>query len=111
RSRPPLIFAGGHDHSLQIIASDSFPQPRFNVVSGSGSKLSSLGHTDGMLFRAAAPGYFRVVVHKSGRVDLFAIASPEGDDFLICGGSGLALEQCMEARSREFTTRYGMRLK
>lgn len=111
RSRPPLIFAGGHDHSLQVIASDSFPEPRFSVVSGSGSKLSSLGHTDGMRYRAGAPGYMRVVVHHTGRVDLFVIASPEDEAYLACDGTGLALEECMESRSREFTTRFGMRLK
>jgi hypothetical protein len=111
RNRPPLIFAGGHDHALQVIASDSFPQPRFSVVSGSGSKLSSVGHTAGMLYRASAPGYMRVVVHHSGRVDLFVVASPEDSDYLVCAGSGLELEECMESRSREFTTRFGMRIK
>lgn len=111
RSRPPLIFAGGHDHSLQVIASDSFPEPRFSVVSGSGSKLSSLGHTEGMRYRAGAPGYMRVVIHRSGRVDLFVIASPEDEDYLTCAGTGAALEQCMASRSSEFTTRFGMRLK
>jgi hypothetical protein len=111
RSRPPLIFAGGHDHSLQVIASDSFPEPRFSTVSGSGSKLSSLGHTEGMRYRGGAPGYMRVVVHRSGRVDLFVIASPESEEYLTCTGADLALEQCMESRAREFTTRFGMRLK
>ncbi|MBR9991336.1 MAG: metallophosphoesterase [Gemmatimonadetes bacterium] len=111
RSRPPLIFAGGHDHSLQVIASDTFPQPRYNVVSGSGSKLSTLGHTEGMRYRAAAPGYMRVVIHHSGRVDLFVIASPEDDAYLVCGDAGAALEACMAARTSEFITRFGMRLK
>jgi hypothetical protein len=111
RQRPPLIFAGGHDHALQIIGNDSFPEPRYSVVSGSGSKLSSVGHTEGMLYRASAPGYMRVVIHRSGRVDLFVIASPEDEDFLACGGTGLALEQCMNSRAGEFTTRFGMRLK
>ncbi|HEX2167601.1 MAG TPA: hypothetical protein VHG09_10260 [Longimicrobiales bacterium] len=111
QSRPPLIFAGGHDHSLQIIANDSFPMPRFSTVSGSGSKLSSLGHMEGMRYRASAPGYMRVVIHNSGRVDLFVIASPEDEIYLSCAGEGLALEECMQSRSSEFTIRYGMRLK
>lgn len=110
RSRPPLIFAGGHDHALQVIANDSFPMPRYSVVSGSGSKVSSVGHTEGMVYRASAPGYMRVVVHRSGRVDLFVIAAPD-DDFLTCAGTGLALEECMNSRAREFTTRFGMRLQ
>lgn len=111
RARPPLIFAGGHDHALQVLASDSFPQPRFNVVSGSGSKLSGVGHVDGMRYRASAPGYMRVVVHRSGRVDLFVIASPEDEAYLTCAGSGSDLEACMQSRAAEFTTRFGMRLK
>ncbi|HSK19312.1 MAG TPA: hypothetical protein VK912_09230 [Longimicrobiales bacterium] len=111
RARPPLLFAGGHDHSLQVIASDSFPEPRFSVVSGSGSKLSSLGHVEGMRYRAAAPGYMRVVIHRSGRVDLFVVASPEDESYLTCGGTGQELEECMVTRTREFTTRFGMRLK
>jgi hypothetical protein len=111
RSRPPLVFAGGHDHSLQVIANDSFPLPRFSVVSGSGSKLSSLGHTEGMRYRAAAPGYMRLVIHRSGRVDLFVIHSPEDETYLACGGEGIELEECMETRAREFTTRFGLRLK
>lgn len=110
-SRPPLIFAGGHDHSLQVISNDSFPLPRYSVVSGSGSKLSSLGHTEGMRFRASAPGYMRVVVHRSGRVDLFVIASPEDEDYLICSGTGLALEECMQSRTADFATQFGMRIK
>jgi hypothetical protein len=110
RQRPPLIFAGGHDHALQVIANDSFPLPRFSVVSGSGSKLSDVGHTEGMLYRASAPGYMRVVVYKSGRVDLFVIAAP-GEDHLTCPGEGLELEACMSSRAGDFTTRFGMRLK
>jgi hypothetical protein len=110
RQRPPLIFAGGHDHALQVIANDSFPLPRYSVVSGSGSKLSDVGHTRGMRYRASAPGYMRVVVHKSGRVDLFVIAAP-GEDHLACPGEGLQLEACMGSRTSDFTTRFGMRLK
>jgi hypothetical protein len=110
RQRPPLIFAGGHDHALQVIANDSFPLPRYSVVSGSGSKVSDVGHTQGMLYRAKAPGYMRVVVHKSGRVDLFAIAAP-GEDHLTCAGDGMQLEACMSSRSSDFTTRFGVRIK
>jgi hypothetical protein len=110
RSRPPLIFAGGHDHALQVIANDSFPLPRFSVVSGSASKVSDTGHTKGMRYRASAPGYMRVVVQRNGRVDLFVIAAPD-EDYLRCTGAALELERCMSERSAAFTTRFGMRLK
>ncbi|HEX6308391.1 MAG TPA: hypothetical protein VFZ69_09405 [Longimicrobiales bacterium] len=110
RNRPPLFFIGGHDHSLQIIASDSFPEPRFSVVSGSGSKVSDIGHVEGMRYRAAAPGYMRVMIHRSGRVDMFVINAPD-ESYLTCTGTGLDLERCMSERSRQFTTRFGMRMK
>lgn len=110
RSAPPLIFAGGHDHSLQVIANDSSPLPRFSLVSGSGSKVSSVGHTDGMVYRASVPGYMRVVVHRSGRVDLFVIAASD-EDYILCPGSGIELEDCMTSQTEAFTTRFGLRLK
>jgi len=110
REQPPLIFAGGHDHSLQVIAGDTLPSPRFDIVSGAGSKVTGIGHVEGMLYRAAAPGYMRVMIHHSGRVDLFVVNAPD-ENYLECGGSGAELEACVVERSRAFTTRFGMRLK
>jgi hypothetical protein len=111
RAGPPLLFAGGHDHNLQLIDhQEDFPWPRFTAVSGSGSKVSDVGHIRGMLYRNAAPGYMRVVTHRSGRVDLFIIAA-EDDDWLACSGTGPELEQCMEEGLNQFVTRYGLRIR
>src|SRR5690606_18109857 len=52
---PPLIFAGGHDHSLQVLAGTEPTDPVFNLVSGSASKLSGVGTRPGVLFGAKAP--------------------------------------------------------
>lgn len=112
RAGPPLVFAGGHDHNLQIIdhEGDEFGWPQYTVVSGSGSKVTDVGHIEGMLYRKAAPGYMRLVTHRDGRVDLFVIAAPD-DSYLTCEGSGPELEQCMTDGVAQFTTRYGMRLR
>jgi hypothetical protein len=106
----PLVFAGGHDHNLQVIATDSFPRPRYNVISGSGSKITSVGHVDGMLYRHAAPGYAKLITHRSGRVDLFVVAAPDAS-FLRCSGEGGALAECMTEGVRAMQPTFGMRLR
>jgi hypothetical protein len=106
----PLLFAGGHEHSLQLIRHDSAGTPRYSAVSGSGSKLTDVGWVDGMLFRAAAPGYMRLLVRKNGAVDLFVESTPER--FLACPqeeGAEAERERCMregtEAYKMVFSTR------
>jgi hypothetical protein len=106
----PLVFAGGHDHNLQVIAHDSFPKPRFSLVSGSGSKHTPVGHADGMLYRHAAPGYMKLVTHHSGRVDLFVVAAPDAG-YQRCSGEGDGLAACLDAADRAITTTFGMRLR
>jgi hypothetical protein len=110
RIRPPLLFAGGHDHNLQVIDHlGQHPWPRYTVVSGSGSKTTSVSHIQGMLYRAAVPGYMVVVTHRSGRVDLFVIAADD-DDRLRCKGEGEALAACMAEGIASFDVRYGRRI-
>jgi hypothetical protein len=106
----PLIFAGGHDHSLQIIQHTEFPWPKYSAVSGTGSKVSDVGHVDGMMYRKNAPGYMRIVTHRSGRVDIFVTAAPD-ERYMSCGGEGLALEQCMNTGASRYTTQFGYRVK
>jgi hypothetical protein len=108
--RAPLVFVGGHDHNLQVIAGDAPNEPRYNVISGSGSKVTPVGHMKGMLFRRAAPGFARLVVHRSGRIDLFVTAAPDRT-YLACDGEGEALERCVAERAGAFTTVFGMRLR
>ncbi|MEX1183616.1 MAG: hypothetical protein WEF86_10315 [Gemmatimonadota bacterium] len=112
RAGPPLYFAGGHDHNLQIIdhQTDGFPWPAFTLVSGSGSKVSDLGHIEGMLYRGEVPGYMRVVTHLSGHVDVFVIAAPT-EELLSCPGEGADLERCMIEGSSHFISRYSKRLR
>jgi hypothetical protein len=108
----PLLFAGGHDHSLQVIASpDSASWPRYSVVVGSASKSSAVGHVEGMRYRDRAPGYMRMVTHRDGRVDLFVIAAPD-KTYLRCQETDqAALQTCMREKMAGFRITYAMRLK
>ena len=110
RTAPPLLFAGGHDHNLQVLKGTQPGDPPFSVVSGAGSKGSAVGPTDGMLFRRSEPGFMRLVVLKSGAIDLFVVSANE--DFMDCTNSSESIqEQCVEAGTREFRTVFSIRLR
>jgi hypothetical protein len=54
---PPLVYAGGHDHSLQLIRGrEGAP---LHVVSGAGSssKVTTVTAVEGTLFAHAHPGF------------------------------------------------------
>lgn len=110
RQGPPLLFAGGHDHVLQVIKATEPLDPRFMIVSGAGSKLSQVGHIDGMVYRGREPGYMRMVVKKSGRIDLVVVSADES--FLTCDrGDPAATAQCLNAGISAFRNTYGMSLR
>lgn len=109
RTSPPLLWAGGHDHALQVIKGIQTNEPRYLIVSGSGSKLSKVGDTAGMLFRRSEPGFMRVVIMKNGSIDVFVVSGPA--EYLECVGSQAVVAQCMEAGPREFKTVFSVRLK
>jgi hypothetical protein len=112
RGPRPLLFAGGHEHSLQVIRHDSDNAPHFSVVSGSASKVTDVGWTPGLLFREAAPGYMRVVLRRSGAVALFAVAAPAR--FVVCPDSpalGAEWERCMRDGVAAYRTIFSMRLR
>jgi hypothetical protein len=106
--KPPLIFAGGHDHSLQVLIGTEPFDPPFSLVSGAGSKLSSIRMTDGLIWGAAQPGYMMLAFRKNGAVDLFAIAADE--DYLACSVSDAELAQCMADGTRSFRIQYSRSL-
>ena len=53
----PLVYAAGHDHSLQIFEADEVA--RMHIVSGAGSagKVSSVTAVAGTIFAHAVPGF------------------------------------------------------
>ena len=111
RTGPPLMFAGGHDHVLQVIKATEPLDPKFMIVSGAGSKLSKVGHIDGMVFRGEQPGYMRMVVKKNGGVDMFVVAADA--DFIKCEASAdpARQAQCVSAGVQAFKNVYGTSLR
>jgi hypothetical protein len=67
---PPLLYAAGHDHSLQVLRGGE--GARFHVVSGAGSEpnLTWAYPIDGTLFADAEPGWARLDAYASGAVEL-----------------------------------------
>ncbi|HSM05379.1 MAG TPA: hypothetical protein VK858_12240 [Longimicrobiales bacterium] len=73
--RRPLIFAGGHDHSLQVLDPVTEFGPETVLVSGAGSKLTDLAVSDQLRYAAARPGYMTLVFRQNEAVDLFVTAA------------------------------------
>lgn len=110
RTGPPFMFAGGHDHVLQVIKGTDPLDPQYMIVSGAASKVSRVGHIDGMLYRDDQPGYMRMVVKKNGGIDLFVVAGPK--DFKSCDRGDPALTaQCVSAGVQAFRNTYGNTLR
>lgn len=107
-TRPPFVYAGGHDHSLQVLAARDSLEPRFMLVSGSASKVTSVGAAPGMNFAASQPGYMRLMVRKDGAADLFITATAE--DLAVCGAGTARAERCMEKAMERFGTIFSVRL-
>jgi hypothetical protein len=106
--KPPLVFAGGHDHSLQVLTGAGDFDPRFVLVSGAGSKISSIRNTQGLVWGAAQPGYMKLIFRKDDGVDLVVTA---GDPrFLTCTGPNDATAECMASGIRAFQTVYSTAL-
>ncbi len=66
---PPLIYAAGHDHALQVIAGTSV---RYVLVSGAGTfgHLEHVATVDSTRFAESASGFMRVEFLHDGRARL-----------------------------------------
>ena len=108
--RPPLIWAAGHDHSLQVFAGEFEDDPVHILVSGAGSKLTPVSELKGLRYAAARPGYMMLVFRKDDTVNLFVVA---GDpDHLECAEDDAAtLSECMDEGVAAFETVYSERLR
>lgn len=72
----PLAIAAGHDHSLQVIRMSGRDVPRYQLVSGSGSKSTRVGRVDGTRFATSAHGWMRLdLTDSSARLVTFALDS------------------------------------
>jgi hypothetical protein len=63
---PPFVYAAGHDHSLQVLTPSWGAE--YALVSGAGSRHTSVSHTDGTLFAAEALGFMELEVNAEGDV-------------------------------------------
>lgn len=103
--RRPLVFAAGHDHSLQVFEAVETTDPLFGLVSGAGSKLSPVSRADGLKYAAARPGYMTLVFRRDGGVDLFVTAASARH--LLCpAGPEPARESCMRDGIEAFDPAY-----
>ena len=66
-----VIFASGHEHSLQYLEADNLRQ----IVSGSGSKKSATRNVGAGIFSYGTPGYAKLDVFKDGssHVQFFSV--------------------------------------
>ncbi len=75
---PPLVYAAGHDHGLQVIQGGP---ARWLLVSGGGGSvtLSRVHAIEGTRFARAASGFLRLDARQDGAIRLAALlAQPDG---------------------------------
>ena len=107
--RRPLIFAGGHDHSLQVLGGTGEFDPQYQLVSGSASKLSRIRSVPELKWGVSQPGYMMIFLLRDGGVELFVVASDEGGGPCPAEPEAERLS-CMEAGSELFRLTYSERL-
>ena len=88
RASQPIIYAAGHDHSLQVIDESVVGASVLHLVSGSGSKVTAAEAVEGSRFVAGLPGYMRLDFRSGGRIQLSVVAecSIEAIDANLCPG-------------------------
>jgi hypothetical protein len=69
---PPLLFASGHEHNLQVLKGKA---PKLLLISGAGAfgHVTQTAYTQDTVFASASSGYMRLDIEKSGRVRLAVI--------------------------------------
>lgn len=109
RQGPPLLFAAGHDHSLQVMEGVRTPDPRWIVVSGTGSKVTDVADAPGMRFRAEKVGYMTLFVLRDGGAILYVRGTDE--DWVGCPNEAHEdPDACMAAATETFKTLFSTRL-
>ncbi len=79
----PLLYAAGHDHSLQVFDGASYGVAGLVLVSGSGSKLSEVDEDPKLLFSAGRSqgemGYMKLEFYADGTIYLKAFTAGIGE--------------------------------
>ena len=76
-----VIFASGHEHTLQYLVENNTPQ----IVSGSGSKEGFTRLLNGSQFNTGKMGYATLEVYKDGssRVRFYGVGDDNNEEFLF----------------------------
>ena len=84
RSARPVLYAAGHDHSMQVFEGAEGSEAAFFVVSGRGApdKRSNIGHDASTLYAAEVPGFMIVDFLSQNRVVLRVIETETGDVYV-----------------------------
>lgn len=107
--RPPLVFAAGHDHSLQVLDPDREGGPETVLVSGAGSKLTPVADAEELRYAASRPGYMMLIFRRNEAVDLYVVAAPTPDP--TCPeGEGVDRATCMAEKTAGIELVYAERL-
>lgn len=109
RVGPPLVYAAGHDHVLQVLEATAPDQPRWSLVSGAASKISHVTDVPGLLWAAEAPGYMRLLFRRDGSVEVHV--EQVDPEYLRCEGDGAVRTRCLQAGLAAFRTEYTRRLR
>ena len=73
----PTIFAGGHEHSLQVHRDGL---GAYYLVSGAGSKKDRVEPTETAMLAEASRGYMRIDLHGDGALGVTVLALRDGEN-------------------------------
>lgn len=103
--RVPLAYVAGHDHSLQVIEGDGDAfEPRFQLVSGAGSKATAIQGMDELKWGSAHLGYMMLFLLEDEAAELFVVATDS--DTLLCPEDPPERDTCLEDETARFQLRY-----
>jgi hypothetical protein len=107
RLGPPLLFVGGHDHSLQVLEQVDSNEPEWTLVSGAGSKTTEVTFVGGMEYGDDVGGFMRLTFLRDGSVLLHVLATPA--EYVNCAAA-TASETCLQDGVAAFQTVLALRL-
>lgn len=109
RQERPLLFMGGHEHSLQVMEGVKPQDPRWIAVSGTGSKVTEVADGPGMRYRAEKVGYMTLVTLRDGGTILYVRGTDES--WVACPNEAYPdAAECMAAAAPLFETLFSIRL-
>jgi hypothetical protein len=106
-TRPPDVFAAGHEHSAQVLRAMIDKEPPTQLILGSASKLSPVGGAPGMALGVSQPAYARLFVLRDGSLRLFIVAADE--EHLDCADDD-ELADCMAGGVTAYGVLWGAEL-